>query len=79
MRKFNSVRHYPTILLIFYSIQSPVQEAELNRPLQNQHKSRSADGVSALNGSTTIRATSSSSSPSSFAFRDSGCEGLTLV
>jgi predicted lipase len=38
MRKFNSARHYPTILLIFYSIQSPVQEAELNRPLQNQHK-----------------------------------------
>lgn len=28
-------RHYPTILLIFYSFQSPVQEAE--RPLQPIH------------------------------------------
>lgn len=34
-RRTNKNRHYPTILLIFYSFQSPVQEAE--RPLQPIH------------------------------------------
>lgn len=30
-------RHYSTILFLFHSIQSPVQEAELNRPLESTH------------------------------------------
>lgn len=28
-------RHYSTILFLFHSIQSPVQEAKLNRPLES--------------------------------------------